>query len=89
MHGSTRTGIEVQRSHITVRAATRRTTKSHLAGRLPLWFSDSDQPPKWFHRIPSVGCNRISWDDPPPRRSATATGLRRVHATKCTVHTFP
>ncbi|QFZ21813.1 hypothetical protein [Saccharothrix syringae] len=89
IHGPTRTGVELRRADVTARAAALSTTGAHRAGWLPLWFSDSDRTPKWFHRIPSVGCNRISWDDLPPRRSATATGLRLVHAAKCTAENFP
>ncbi|MFT7834811.1 hypothetical protein Q5530_01510 [Saccharothrix sp. BKS2] len=89
IHGPVRTGVELRRADVTARAAALNTSGAHRAGWLPLWFSDSDRTPKWFHRIPSVGCNRISWDDLPPRRAATATGLRLVHAARCTTENFP
>ena len=86
--GPQRTGVEVQRSGITRTLAKTRTTKSLNAGWLPLWFADSDRTPPWFHKIPSVGCNKISWDGLPPRRAATATGLRKLEAVRCVVGAF-
>ncbi|MBW4721569.1 hypothetical protein [Saccharothrix obliqua] len=88
IHGPTRTGVEVQLSRINVSTAGKRTARSHRAGWLSLWFTAAERPPKWFHRVPSVGCNHIPWDDLPPRGSAVATGLRRVHPAKCTAQNF-
>ncbi|APU15927.1 hypothetical protein UA75_20000 [Actinoalloteichus sp. GBA129-24] len=87
IHGPRRTGVEVQRSHLTGRAAATRTTRSFRAGWLPVWFADSDRTPQWFHRVPSVGCVTIPWRDLPPRRAATATGLRTLEAERCTADT--
>lgn len=88
IHGPTRTGVEVQRSRITVSTVSDRTARSHRAGWLSLWFTAAERLPKWFHRVPSVGCNHIRWDNLPPRGSAVATGLRRVGTAKCTVRNF-
>lgn len=86
--GPRRTGIEVQRSSIAIKHAKSRTTKSYRAGWLPLWFLDSDRTPPWFHHVPAVGCNRISWGDLPPRRAATAIGLTKFNPLKCAVGAF-
>ncbi len=83
--GPRRTGIEVQHSFIAVRVAKSRTTKSYRAGWLPVWFLDSDRTPAWFHYVPAVGCNRISWGDLPPRRAATTVRLTKFDPLKCTV----
>ncbi|MGW4115235.1 hypothetical protein ACWEFJ_30540 [Actinosynnema sp. NPDC004786] len=88
IRGPRPTGIEVQRSRIAVTTAVNRTIRSHRAGWLPVWFADADRSPKWLHRVPSVGCNRISWDNLPPRRAATATGLRKIRAARCTITEF-
>jgi hypothetical protein len=86
--GPRRTGIEVQHSFITIKLAKSRTTKSYRAGWLPVWFLDSDKTPPWFHHVPALGCNRISWGDLPPRRAATALGLTQFTPLKCTVGAF-
>ncbi|NUT54294.1 MAG: hypothetical protein HOV94_44440 [Saccharothrix sp.] len=88
IHGPTPTGVEVQLSRINLSTASGRTVRSHRAGWLSLWFTPAERLPKWFHRVPSVGCNHIPWDNLPPRGSAVATGLRRVDIAKCTVHNF-
>lgn len=87
--GPRRTGVEVQHSAIEVRKVKTRTTKSFRAGWLPVWFLDSDGTPPWFHHVPAVGCNRISWSALPPRRAATATtGLVHISALRCTPGAF-
>ncbi|MEV0675315.1 hypothetical protein AB0I60_02200 [Actinosynnema sp. NPDC050436] len=88
IHGPAPTGVEVRRSRTTLSTAGDRTARSHRAGWLSLWFTAAERSPKWFHRVPSVGCNHLPWDDLPPRGSAVATGLRRVDAARCTVHNF-
>lgn len=88
--GHVRTGVEIQHSPITVPAVKTRTTKSFRAGYTTVWFSDWDKSPPWFHRVPSLGCNRLPWDEMlPQRRAATATGLRLIEAVKCVVGAFP
>ncbi|MEU4803909.1 hypothetical protein [Actinosynnema sp. NPDC023587] len=89
IHGPTRTGVAVSRPRVTAAAARRSTGRSHRAGWLSLWFTAADRDPRWLHRVPSVGCNHIAWDDLPPRGSAVATGLRKVGVARCTVHDFP
>ncbi|WP_134731667.1 hypothetical protein [Amycolatopsis nivea] len=86
--GPRRTGIEVQRSELEVRLAKSRTTKSFRAGWLPVWFLDSDRTPRWFHQVPTLGCNRLPWSSMPPRRSATALGPSRFVARACTATNF-
>lgn len=88
IEGPRRTGIEVQHSLIEVKLVKSRTTKSYRAGWLPVWFLDSDRTPAWFHHVPAVGCNRISWGDLPPRRAATAVGLTKFSPLKCTAGAF-
>ncbi|GGP87458.1 hypothetical protein [Saccharothrix coeruleofusca] len=88
IHAAVRTGVELRRAHTNARVAADRTAKAHRAGWLSLWFADADHAPSWFHRIPSVGYNRISWDALPPRRAATATGLKEVEPVKCTIRAF-
>ena len=86
--GPRRTGVEVQHSALATRLATSRTTKSFRAGWLPIWFLDSDQTPPWFHKVPTLGCNRLPWSSTPPRRSATALGPSKFVAKRCTVLNF-
>lgn len=88
IHGRTRTGVQLEHSRLTAAVAHQRTTRAGRAGWLSLWFTAADRVPKWFHRVPSVGCNHIAWDALPPRGTAQATGLKKVQAVKCTVHDF-
>ena len=88
--GPVRTGVEIQHSPITTPVVKTRTTKSFRAGYTTVWFSDWDKSPPWLHHVPSLGCNRLPWDEVlPPRRAATATGLRLIEAVKCVVGAFP
>lgn len=88
--GPVRTGIEIQHSPITAPLVKTRTTKSFRAGYTTVWFSDWAKNPPWFHRVPSLGCNRLPWhEELPSRRAATATGLRCIEAVKCVVGAFP
>lgn len=79
--------IEVQRSHLTRRAALTRTAKTIQAGiATSAWISDRDYPdrkPAWFWRVPSAGVNKELWDVLPPTRSATALGLREIYEVRC------
>lgn len=99
--GPRMTGIEVQHSALSKRAAINRTAKSlnarslavgggekSVSGVLPVWFDTDDKEPRWFHHVPSVGCNKIPWDALPERRSLTATGLRQVRAVRCVPGAF-
>jgi hypothetical protein len=86
--GPRRTGIEVQHSALETRLAKTRTTKSFRAGWLPVWFLDSDHAPPWFHTVPALNCNRLSWSSLPPRRSATAVGATKFIARACTALNF-
>lgn len=82
--GPRRTGIEVQHSFIAPKLAKARTTKTHRAGWLPVWFLDSDRTPDWFHYVPALGCNPMPWSSLPPRRAATvARGLTQFTPLQC------
>lgn len=87
--GRISTGIEVQRSEIPGVQVKSRTTRSFRANWLPIWFSDWDRTPPWFHSVPSLGCNKQPWGEVlPPRRAATATGLRVIESVRCVIGTF-
>lgn len=88
IEGPRRTGIEVRHSALDTTLAKSRTTRSFGAGWLPVWFLDSDHTPEWFHQVPSVGCNHLTWSSLPPRRSATAYGPSRFTAELCTTSNF-
>lgn len=87
--GERRTGIEVQHSSITTRAAKTRSTKSHRAGWSPVWFYDADGTPAWSHEVPALGSNPMRWSSMPGRRTATARGLSEFVAAKCEPGEFP
>jgi hypothetical protein len=86
--GPRKTGVEIQHSYVSMRSVKTRTTKSYKVGWMPVWFLDSDQLPSWFHHVPALNCNRISWGTLPPRRAATALGLTKFSALKCTPGAF-
>ncbi|MFI0470179.1 hypothetical protein ACH347_39445 [Saccharopolyspora sp. 5N102] len=86
--GPRRTGVEIQRSYSKASSVKSRTTKSYKSGWLPVWFLDTDTRPPWFHHVPAVNCNRISWGELPPRRAATALGLTKFSPLKCTAGAF-
>ncbi|MGM1059139.1 hypothetical protein [Saccharothrix sp. Mg75] len=88
VHGLADTAIGLGAGRLPPGRVARGTVRAHRAGWLPLWFSGADRSPSWFHRVPSVGCNRTSWDDVPRRGALTATGLRRVAEERCDVLTF-
>lgn len=84
IYGPTTTGIEVQRSPLTVREAKARTTRARRAGVTPIWFSDAPRNPAWLFTVPSVRMNEQSWDSVPRVRSVTvASGIRTVKARLC------
>lgn len=88
IHGPVPTGVQVRASQVSTATARSRATRSRRAGWLPLWFTAADRSPSWFHRVPSVGCNRVSWDHLPPRGTAVATGLKRVVEARCAIGSF-
>ncbi|GAA3462953.1 hypothetical protein ACFFSW_03020 [Saccharothrix longispora] len=88
VHGAADTAIGIRGGRLPAGQVARGTVRAHRAGWLPLWFAGSGRYPSWFNRVPSVGCNRTSWDDVPRRGALTAVGLRRVTARRCDVHTF-
>jgi hypothetical protein len=45
-------GVEVQRSKLTAAKAKARTTQARRGGVLPVWFADSQAPPRWSSRSP-------------------------------------
>lgn len=90
IRGPNPTGVEVQRSRIKPATAVDRARKAEAAGVKDVWFTDNSIRPEWFDRVPSVGQNIIPGYDPwrhgtPPRRSITATNLRRIIPVRCTV----
>jgi hypothetical protein len=93
--GTVLTGIEVRLSHKTAASAVLRTHKAEQAGVKDLWFTASDiqtsgsrHQPLWAYRVPTVGAVRLGWNMLPPKRSATATGLRKICPTRCIVTEF-
>lgn len=68
IHGPVPTGVQVRASQVSSATARSRATRSRRAGWLPLWFTAAARSPSWFHRVPSVGSNRVSWDHLPPRK---------------------
>lgn len=88
IHGPVLTGVEVQRSAMTAAGAVARTRKAFCAGVTDVWFTSRKPEPLWAWRVPTVGENDLSWLRLPPRRSATATGLRVIRAARCVVENF-
>lgn len=88
IHGPVLTGVEVQRSAMTAAGAVTRTRKAFRAGVTDVWFTSRKPEPLWAWRVPTVGENDLSWLQLPPRRAATATGLRVIRAAKCGVENF-
>jgi hypothetical protein len=86
--GESQTGIAVQHSYIETTVAKNRTTRSYRAGWLPVWFVDSDRRPPWFHRVPTMACNPMSWRRLPHPRTATALGLSIFSSQRCTPGAF-
>lgn len=93
--GPVLTGVEVQRSAMTLGAASQRTRKALAAGVTDLWYTAAGislaagkLSPKWAHRLPTVGSDDMPWTAVPPARAATATGLRRIIAIKCIGRNF-
>lgn len=82
-NGAAITGVEVQRSAISIPAILGRTTKAHNAGVVQVWYDETEGNAKWMHRVPSVGMNRWPWNETPPPRAVAATGLRMVRAVRC------
>jgi hypothetical protein len=85
IHGPVLTGVEVQRSAMTAAEAVARTRKAFRAGVTDAWFTSRKPEPLWAWRVPTVGENELTWQYLPPRRAATATGLRVIRAAGCSV----
>jgi hypothetical protein len=84
IYGPTTTGVEVQRSQLTPKAAKSRTTKARRAGVLPIWFSDAARNPGWMFQVPSVRMNEQPWNAVPRTRSVTVvSGVRVIRAGRC------
>lgn len=87
IHGEYDVAIEVQRSHLTKRAALTRTAKAIDGGlAASTWISDREHSanrPDWFWAVPSVGINKDLWTAIPPRGAVTAFGLREIVAVEC------
>jgi hypothetical protein len=75
---------EVQRSHIGVPTAKRRTTQALLAGTAPTWFTDTRANPKWLGHVPGVRFNpEIPWDTVPRPRTVSVAGVRHILERNC------
>jgi len=88
--GPVLTGVEVQRSAMTVSGASQRTGRALAAGVTDLWYTAAGialvggkLSPRWAHRIPTVGSDDMPWTGMPLPRTATATGMRRINAVQC------
>jgi hypothetical protein len=88
IYGQVLTGVEVQRSALTATRAVTRTSKASEDGVTDVWFTDRKPEPAWAWRVPTVGENRLQWDQLPRRRSAYATGLRVIRPVRCTLVNF-
>jgi hypothetical protein len=88
IRGPVLTGIEVQLSGMTRRGAVERSRRAALAGVSDVWFTSSKTEPRWAFRVPTVSENTLDWDRLPPRRAATATGLRTIEPARCTFLNF-
>jgi hypothetical protein len=78
--GPRQTGVEIQHSYVKSGVVKACTTKSFRIGWLPVWFLDTDTRPPWFHQVPALNCNRLTWSSLPPPRAATALGLTTFSA---------
>jgi hypothetical protein len=84
IYGPTNTGVEVQRSALTVTAAKARTTKARRAGVLPIWFSDAHRDPQWIFKVPGVRMNEQPWSTIPRAGSVTVvSGVRLIIPQRC------
>lgn len=54
VYGDVPTGLEIQRSALTVAQAKSRTTKSAKAGFSCAWVTDSEREPQWADRVPTA-----------------------------------
>jgi hypothetical protein len=88
IRGPVLTGIEVQLSGMTRRGAVERTRRAALAGVSDVWFTSNKTEPRWAYRVPTVTENTLDWAKLPPRRAATATGLRTIEPARCTFLNF-
>ncbi|MDQ2877210.1 MAG: hypothetical protein M3Y33_21335 [Actinomycetota bacterium] len=88
IRGPVPTGIEVQLSGMTRQGAVERTRRVALAGVSDVWFTSNKTEPRWAFRVPTVSENTLDWARPPPRRAATATGLRTIKPARCTFLNF-
>lgn len=88
IRGRALTGIEVQLSGMTRRGAVERTRRAALAGVSDIWFTSTKTEPRWSYRVPTVAENTLTWAKLPPRRAATARGLRRIEPARCTIDVF-
>lgn len=69
--GPVPTGLEVQRSQLTLASAKSRDTRSSHAGFTCAWISDSEKDPPWTDHVPTVRLvTRGGWDRMPPAGSA-------------------
>lgn len=92
--GSTPTGLEIQRSELSLAQAKSRTSKSAKAGFTCAWVSDRERDPRWADHVPTARLtSRGGWNRLPPpgtanvvirnftrnRDTRSPTGWRYVH----------
>lgn len=69
--GSTPTGLEIQRSELSLAQAKSRTSKSAKAGFTCAWISDREREPKWADHVPTARLTtRQQWNRLPPPGTA-------------------
>ena len=69
--GEVPTGLEIQRSELTLKQAKSRTFKSATAGFTCAWISDTEQEPKWADHVPTARLQtRGGWEKLPPPGTA-------------------
>lgn len=70
VYGKVSTGLEIQRSQLTLAAAKSRNTRSVQAGFTCAWISDSEKDPPWTDYVPTARLvTRGGWDQLPPAGS--------------------
>lgn len=72
VRGPVPTGLEIQRSFLSVAQAKSRTTKSAKAGFTCAWISDQEKDPHWVDHVPTARLTTRGgyWDSLPPAGSA-------------------
>lgn len=94
IHGPVLTGVEVRQHAMAAAGAVDRTAKAADANVTSVWYSGRAGSPPWAWHVPTVLPRELGIDRPaddelwarlPPRRTATAAGLRVLRVVKCAV----